>query len=222
MNNVFRNSAVQVVEMAPSSLAVNEKNRKLVGLPEYSDSEFIDVLYLSGPHPNKRIHCLAQIFLNLSKLDPRFRLVVTLPEGLYLDRVLSSFDQIGVSHLVVNVGPVEPSNILEVFSSASAVINVARLESFSNNWVEAWAFSRPLIVSDYEWARASCGDAAIYVDVFNPREAAQAIFDGVLSSRNRQSLIEEGFARLDALPSSEEKFCRYIAIIESLIELGAK
>ena len=95
------------------------------------------------------------------------------------------------------------------------MINVASLESFSNNWVEAWAANVPLITTDAEWAKASCQDAAIYVEINDPMRAANCI-DKVFSSvALRKELVENGKKILLTLPTAEQRVQQYLDIISS-------
>lgn len=214
---VFKGKDLRVVKMAPSSVVVS--SLASIGEQQWETSSSscgeVRVLYLCGPHPNKRVHLLAPLFLELSKLNDGYRLVTTLPVGDYLSLVCREFERLGISYMHENVGPVAPQEVATRLRSVDAVINVAKLESFSNNWVEAWAADLPLIATDALWSRASCGDAAIYVDVENPATSARIIHETLSSRAGRQSLIIEGRKVLLSLPTAEQRTRQYVDIIES-------
>lgn len=207
---LFKNSLVHVVKMAPSLLVTRglktcEVTRKT-----------IDIVYLAGPHPNKRIHLLADIFAQLNAQGLRFRLVTTLPERHSYTRLIADqFSKLGLGDAHQNVGTVAPEHVGALLSRVDAVINVALLESFSNNWVEAWAAKLPLIATDADWARASCEKAALYIDPENATSSALKI-TGLFENRDTaDELIHEGELQLRKLPTAEQRFEQYIQIINN-------
>ena len=218
LNGVFKGKDLRVVKMAPSQLVVDvlstESKVRLEDDLNDSDESWIDIIYLSGSHPNKRIHLLAPIFKQLVQ-NGNYRLITTLSEGSYLDTVIESFAKLGITRNHVNIGPIEPANVADVIRDAQGMINVASLESFSNNWVEAWAANVPLITTDAEWAKASCQDAAIYVEINDPMRAANCI-DKVFSSvALRKELVVNGKKILLTLPTAEQRVQQYLDIISS-------
>jgi glycosyltransferase involved in cell wall biosynthesis len=215
---VFRDKKIHVVNMAPGALIID----RLKGRKRYKKTqknyEFIDILYLSGPHQNKRIHLLPVVFKYLKNQCgvARFRLVTTMPENSdYFSYVRDSFNEIGAEDCLMNIGPISPDKVGELLICVDALINVALLESFSNNWVEAWAAKLPLITTDADWARASCGKAAIYIDPESPKESADAIFELFSCPEKMSMLTAEGDIQLTTLPTPEEKFNKYMEILKS-------
>jgi glycosyltransferase involved in cell wall biosynthesis len=220
---VFRDSVVHVVNMSPSSYFLE----CLAGsspLPVAYSAKFsadsIKILYLSGPHPNKRIHLLAEVLALLGGRARKYQLVTTLPaDSAYFQLVLDHFQQAGASDMLVNIGPVSPENVASILKAVDGVINVALLESFSNNWVEAWAARKPLIVTKAEWARSSCGDAAAYIDPNDAQSAADAIVEVFELDKHKSDLLVEGVKKLESLPSPAKKFEMYAAIINAALEI---
>lgn len=206
---LFKNSLVHVVKMAPSLLVTR-------GLKKCEDTRrTIDIVYLAGPHPNKRIHLLADIFAKLNAPRLQFRLITTLPETHnYKKQIDDQFSKRGISDAHQNIGPVAPENVGALLSCVDAVINVALLESFSNNWVEAWAAKLPLIATDADWAKASCQKAALYIDPEDATASAQKISDLFQDRNTVEELIREGELQLNTLPTAEQRFAQYMEIIE--------
>lgn len=208
----FKQSKIHVIKMTPSRLVTDAL------LPAETGRASVDILYLSGPHPNKRIHLLAEIFSELNKGANRYRLITTMPhDHSYCRLNASEFARLSISDACVNVGPINPADVGELLSKVDAIINVALLESFSNNWVEAWAAKLPLIATDAEWARASCGDAAIYIDPNDPANAAQRIIDVFDNPHALDAMRASGTKQLASLPTQEERFGQYMAIINAAL-----
>ena len=210
-SGVFKDKKVHVVNMEPSLLL--GKNRT----PDESICavEGIKVLYLAGAHPNKRIHLLSDVFKSLSKFGS-YVLVTTLPDdSSYFQDIKSRFDCLGISNCLINVGPVDPAAIAGLIGACDSMINVALLESFSNNWVEAWSFSKPLITTDAEWARASCRDAAIYVNPSDADSSALVIHKALSNPDVIRMAIENGKKNLSYLSRLGDKSSRYMSIVFS-------
>lgn len=220
IDTVFRNKVVHVVEMAPSNLVMTE----LLNTP-VSEDECMNgilpkkILYLSSPHPNKRIHLLAPVFSKLSEGDNKFELVTTLPEHhKYTRAVEQEFKRHNVSGNLKNFGPVDPINVAKLLQSVDAVINVALLESFSNNWVEAWAAKKLLITTDAEWARKSCHDSAVFIDPTQPENSARKIAAIFSSPEDLSLIVKSGEERIRQLPTSSNKTDAYKAIITKSLD----
>lgn len=207
---VFQNSNLKVIKMSPSKVVLDSLEK----ISNISRNEYIDILLISGDQPNKRIHLMASILGYLSKFDSRYRVLTTLPDGEYLKKVKFEFDNEGLGDKYKNLGTISPMNIASLLSRSSAVANIARLESFSNNWVEAWAAKLPLISTDSEWARASCMDAAIYINPEDPLRSAEVIHSALSESEKVDELVANGIRILKELPSPEQKTFEYMQIIE--------
>ncbi|WP_413505473.1 hypothetical protein [Photobacterium phosphoreum] len=203
INKTFDFNKLCVVKMAPSSI-LNE----LYELPKPKKSKIKKILYLSGPHPNKNIHKLAVIF----QYNENFKLYVTLPMGDYLEQVIKSFEYYGISEQLVNLGPVSPGDVPSIISSVDAMINIATLESFSNNWVEAWASNRLLIVIEKEYVRSSCNNAAVYIDITDGKNAARNIEHAFETSA---LYIEWGIHELSRLPSPRQRYDEFWKVINA-------
>lgn len=215
--DVFRGKDLRVVKMAPSRVVVDALS--FISSTDDSslpiESNVFDILYLSGAHPNKRIHLLAPLFKELVGYDKKYRLVTTLPNGAYLQSIVDAFYNNGISAHHVNIGSVPSGRVADVLRTVKAVMNMAKLESFSNNWVEAWAARLPLLVTDAAWAKASCSEAAIYVDIDNPSVSAKSIHSSLSSNKVVYELIESGRKMLSELPSAEQRVGQYFEIIKS-------
>jgi glycosyltransferase involved in cell wall biosynthesis len=217
---IFKGKVVHVVEMAPS-LRVTRRLAELgrEGADKRRRPAQYKILYLSGPHPNKRIHELAETFKYLNENNKKYILVTTLPsDAPYFKLVERRFKEQGILSCLENIGPVLPDSVAPLLCESDAIINVALLESFSNNWVEAWASGKPLICTDADWARASCKNAAIYIDPLKPKESSRIIIDSLDSASVINSLIRAGAGRLGELPSPKEKLDAYLSIINEAIK----
>ena len=219
----FPESRVAVVPMAVSRLV----SARTVVASVQSDFEkrlpnAFRLLFLNGPNPNKRIHFLPQLALQLARCGaPDFVFVTTMDaDETYTQTVAAEARRLGVERYFINIGPVPSSAVSSLISCVSAVCTFSRLESFSNNFTEAWAMERPLIVAKADWALAACGSGALYVNLDNLVESASEITRLMQDSSLRRRLVSSGRRRLDNHPTASEKTEMYLRIIDRVQALG--
>jgi len=211
-NKNFQGVKKHVVQMSPSKLVLSEDNldKKKYEVFNFNDSSL--VLYLSGPHPNKRIIKLIDIAKVLKEESLEFKFVLTLPESNYTKQIFNQIQSNSLNDYFINIGPVEQQDVSSLIYSVDAMINIAVLESFSNNVVEAWSMNKPLIITDDEWARESCKDAASYIDI-ESRESISTVFSNLSNADYNSQKIRKGTEMLDIMPSLEDKNRMYKDII---------
>lgn len=219
----FPENRVGVVRMAASSL-VSPSEVKLE-LREQYDKKLPNgfrFLFLSGAHPNKRLHILAELAVALRSLGNQdFVFVGTMDDAHpYTALVVSEFEKHGVGMHFANLGPVLSEDVATLIEVSDAMCNFSVLESFSNNFVEAWRMRRPLVVTDSDWARDSCGQAALYVNVDNVEETAMALERIVMDAALRHRLVTTGDNQLSSYPTAEKKTDLYLREIDKARLLG--
>lgn len=219
----FPPERVGVVRMTPSALVAPEKvvddiaRRFDATLPQG-----FRLLFLNGANRNKRLHALPSIAAQLRRLGVvQFCFVCTLPpEDRYTTEISREFVRLELSRHFVNLGPVPPQQAASLVHTVNAICTFSVLESFSNNFVEAWKMERPLVVTDADWAQDSCGNAALYLNPADAASAAEKIRQLIESPHLRQRLIEQGRMQLGCYPNVQEKLDQYFGHIESALRLG--
>lgn len=217
----FHDRIVHVVKMEPSAAVL----KSLANRPRSDWTGEMRLLALTSPHPNKRLSAMAPIMARLAAL--RSQRGATLPEFLisideahpHAKAVAAAFETVGAPPPRF-LGKIAPSDVAAQLQEVDGIVNIARLESFSNNWVEAWAAGLPLISTDADWARASCGEAAIYVDPEQPEQAAERI-DTVFSSPEKLAALDlAGDRQLSELGALGSKIERYAQVLMGTAEMS--
>lgn len=212
----FKNKKLHVVKMSPSHLVTSDTHLDTDKYTFLASNTFKNILYISGAHPNKRLHLLPELALNLKKNGLKYRFILTLPECDYSRGLYRLFIELGVEEYYLNIGPVAPKDVSSLVYHSFAMINLALLESFSNNVVEAWALNKPILIPKEEWAQASCEDAACYVKLSDINSFVAKIIE--LEDENfYKEMIEKGRLMLSKMPSITEKNEKYQQIIKSAI-----
>jgi glycosyltransferase involved in cell wall biosynthesis len=200
---VFENEAMRKRATELFKYPVNQTTLILPSVSEYKtikDIAFDEVLkkinnknfnivLLTGWHKNKNIEILPFILVELKKqgyTDVSF--VVTISENHPNSQKLRNIaEEFNVFDNIVFLDSVTPHNIPVLFEHIDGVGLFSLLESFSNNIIEAWHFEKPLFISDEEWSRSICKNAAVYVD----RNKSKDIADKIINYRADLNFQEE-------------------------------
>lgn len=97
------------------------------------------------------------------------------------------------------IGWVSKSQLRSIYDHCDACIMPSLLESLSSSYLEAMAWSRPQIVSDYPFARDTCGDAALFASN-SPRAWAQEMERLACNESMRAELVHRGHMRIAEYP----------------------
>lgn len=95
--------------------------------------------------------------------------------------------KLGVSDYIKTLGHIPNSEIGKIYLSSHIIMSLSSAEASTAVYPEAMYSKRPLIISDTDFAHASCENAALYVDPFNFTEVAEKI----LYLYNHPELISE-------------------------------
>lgn len=188
-----------------------------------ADNEF-RVLYLTSWHLNKNVHLLPAVASRLRRDGVKIRFWLSLDEAdeRVQEYVVGPAKELGVLDYFSFIGTVRPTDVSSVISSVDAIILLSQLECFSANITEAWGFGRPLVVSNLEWARAECDDAACYVDRNDPDSVASALEGLALRPDLRDHFVQKGRERLKYFNTHDSRFSQWIEFLGQINELGKR
>jgi glycosyltransferase involved in cell wall biosynthesis len=217
--SIFPEDNLRIVPAAPSAVIK----------PENVDIDYLDTLrnrfggkfiflFACGEQKNKRIQNLPNLAAKLSEDFPGFDFlfVVTIFDSCEtaLD-IVNNAKNLGVMSFFDFVGPHSDSKYCSLLEASDAVCNFAVLESFSNNFLEAWSFGKPLITTDAEWARSAADEAAVYVDLDQTACCAEQLFH-IANQSVYRDYCQRGFEQLNKYPSPEDKARMYLDILRRI------
>ena len=106
-----------------------------------------------------------------------FKIIITAPpsEVKSYNEFMINIRKYGVESMIYVIGPVKKQQLPSLYKKVDYVFLLSKLESFSNNIIESWYFKKTLVISDEEWSRSICKNAAIYVDRNNPHDIVNII-----------------------------------------------
>lgn len=176
------------------------------------------LLYLTSYYPHKNLEILVKVALRLRELKQTdFVFVTTLsPDDPDARRFLEYANRTAPDYFF-NVGHVPLSEIRSCLEESWALVMPTLLESFSGTYLEAMNAGCPILTSDRDFARAICGDAAIYFDPLDPDDIVKAIFRLRDSDDAREKLVRAGRANLARVtPGWNEVTRTYVQVLERI------
>ncbi|WP_125717071.1 glycosyltransferase [Pseudoalteromonas rubra] len=163
------------------------------------------LLTVAFPYPHKNILIYKEVVdLLLGFSDAKFVFYITVPDDYYKE----NFD--GYEDYIVNCGKIDNSQCPELYDNSDFMILPSLVECFSASYPEAMFMEKPILTSDYSFARSICQDAAVYFDPLNARDIADKIIELALDKEKQLNLISNGLNRLSDFDSPQSRFNKYI------------
>jgi glycosyltransferase involved in cell wall biosynthesis len=207
------------VTVIPNTCGDTFRTADLKPAPYPGLSENIRLLYLSAYYAHKNLEIIPHVAAVLSRRAPdrHFEFVLSLPEEA-ASKIRGLAREIGVEEFIVNMGHVLISEAVSLYQSCHICFMPSLLETFSANYPEAMATGRPLVATDLDFARAICGDAAVFFEPLSAEAAADAILDLLGNEALWYQKIENGRRVLADLPTPADRFALYVQTIRKMVE----
>jgi glycosyltransferase involved in cell wall biosynthesis len=162
---------------------------------------------MTGWHNNKNITIVPEVLKCLKDMgvnDVTFVITVDWSDVRSV-KLMKRAKEYGVSENIFFTGQISPVAIPDLISQVHIIALFSLLESFSNNIIESWYFEKPLIISDEEWSRAICDNAAVYVNRDDALNIAETIISLNADAQFKATIVQNGTIMLESYPSPSEK-----------------
>jgi glycosyltransferase involved in cell wall biosynthesis len=182
------------------------------------------LLCLSQYYPHKNLEIILEVFSRFrDEIEGCVAVLTIAPEQhRRAAKLLDRIRQAGLEQRIVNVGPIPQSELGTYFKACQALLLPTLLESFSGTYLEAMHYGLPILTSDRDFARAACGDAALYLDPRDPGSIKDAILRIKTDVHLSKDLSARGKDRLKAACTTWDKTAeRMFARIHDVLSLGA-
>lgn len=184
-----------------------------------SEQDVLKVLLPTGLASHKNVWRLPEIIERIDRQGIPVKFMLTADRHDYLDLLRSLPGGRGgadIERHIEFLGSIPPHKLQHAYDRSDAVANFSDLESFSNNYMEAWVVGRPIIASKRDFSQEICGDSAIYVEPHDPDSVATGLVALVHSAERRERMVREGRRRLSQLPSMEHRLQEINRILRSI------
>lgn len=180
-------------------------------LPAKVENEF-RWLTLTSYYPHKNLEIIPKIadLLSTNGLT-NIKFVMTLKD-------IDFKKYIGSSDLILNAGPVAPSECPDLYRECDGMFLPTLAECFSASYPEAMIMQKPIITTDFGFSRSICGEAALYYTPKNEIEALDRILKVVASKELQQELVQNGIKELKKFVTARERAQKYLEICKRYIK----
>lgn len=160
--------------------------------PHIIETDGINILYVASPSPHKNLSLIpkvAKILKDEFKVD-NFKFLVTIPSKVagVSAQILEEAKALNVEETIINVGGKSQKDLVELYESATIGFFPSALETFSATLLEYMYFNLPIVSSDKPFNKEVVGDAALYFEATNAKEAASAIYQIITNKELRETL----------------------------------
>jgi glycosyltransferase involved in cell wall biosynthesis len=174
-----------------------EATREKYQLPE----QFLFYPAITWPHKNHEVAIRALAELKHQGID--IALICTGDRTAHYPQLEKIAEQCGVRDRLKFLGFVTPVELQSIYSLATAMIFPSRFEGFGLPVLEAFQSGLPVLCARATVLPEVAGDAALFFDPDDAKDAAQAIRRLVSSPNLRAEMVRNGFARASALTISK-------------------
>lgn len=174
-------------------------------------SETTNFVMLSGVATHKNLWRLYELVNEMLRhTDSRFTFSLTVSEERFKSHLRESHvDPHVIARNFRFLGEVDPHRVQQVYNNADFAVNLSDLESFSNNYLEAWTAGVPIIASDRDFARHICQDSALFVDPHDVSASAPMICSAMHNEELKAKLVRRGRDLIKEHPNNRQ---RYLAV----------
>ena len=130
------------------------------------------------------------------------------------DTAADLIKSLGVSDMVVELGPVPYQQLHQLYSRSDIYVTPAYTETFAHPLVEAMSSGLPIAASDIPVHREICGNAAVYFPRFSAPELAEAISQLVALPADMKRMASTGSQRSQLFSWNKH--------VEEILELAAR
>lgn len=165
------------------------------------------VLFLADPYPHKNLWRLPEVLgaLEREKLPVRFLLSMNRETFLGACPSAAAIPADRIDRYFTFLGRLSPDRLQAAYDTCNVVGNISDLESFSNNYMEAWLTGRPILASDRDFARHICGESALYVEPHDPASLLAGLRRLARGEVDTAAMVRAGQEALARLPTMDQR-----------------
>ncbi|MEN3013947.1 MAG: glycosyltransferase family 1 protein [Endomicrobiia bacterium] len=154
------------------------------------------ILCVAHSHPIKNFKRMIEAIalVNQKKLDIDFVIVGLLDKKFFKE--LNTEVHLCLKKKVHFIGHVSNEKLSPFYTGAKLFLFATLHEGFGLPPLEAMACGCPVVVSNKGSLPEICGDAAVYVNPYNPEDIAEGILKVLTDENLRQQLIKKGFEQV--------------------------
>lgn len=172
------------------------------------NKNYTEVLIPGSDYWHKGYEQIIPIIVNhydfLNKYNIKF--VLTLPDDSnFLSFIIDSLGCDVYEKFIINKGVYNYRDVNDIYKSADFVFVPSNLETFSAHYLEAFCFSKPLIVTNTDFAVEICANSACVVEKNNSLSFVNSLEILIRDVSKCKALIKSGHQFLDSMYSQQHR-----------------
>ncbi|MDX4036791.1 glycosyltransferase [Aliarcobacter skirrowii] len=186
---------------------LEKDNKDFLILPKKENNEF-RLLLISHNYPHKNLKIIRDVVPLLSQYNVKFILTIS------QDDFKTLFEN---TNQIINIGPVKQSSCPSLYSQCDAMFLPTLLEVFSASYPEAMKMEKPILTSNFSFAKDVCGEAALYFNPLDATDIANKIINLIEDSDLQKELVKKGNDRLQTFETARSRAEKYLNICEEIL-----
>lgn len=191
-------------------------------LPSKAPTKIFTILIPSVYYPHKNLEIIPSVAQCLHNIvNQKVQFIFTLAyDDLGWKSIMNVAKRLNVSSLIKTLGRVPHHEIAHAYRTSDIVFLPTLLECSTAVYPETFLAEIPLVTSDLDFAHGLCGDAAAYINPFNPTNAAETIARLMTDRAMGLELAKRGRVVLaERYPSPEEKWWNQLSCIYEVADM---
>lgn len=207
-----RNRLVQQFKLPKVIVIPNAVSLDHVNVGDTKDFAFctnrIKFLCLSYYYTHKNLEVFLSLGEKIKQQALPYLIVTTIGENdnVGARKFLRAVRSLDLGDVILNIGPVSMTDVPSLYSQCDALLLPTLLESFSGTYVEAMFHRRPILTSDFDFARDICEDDAYYFNPLNPDSILDAMKQMLADPEASRIRTSRAAQRVKQMPGWGEVF----------------
>lgn len=202
--------SISVVSSKYHSIYEKDINNLML-LPDKSLGEFWFVT-ISAYYPHKKLDIINDLVQIIKKKKLNIKFVLTISEEIFQKKFKKSKDYI------LNIGPVKLEECPYIYSKVDALFLPTLVESFTASYPEAMIMRKPILTSNYSFAKTVCKDAALYFNPYDNNDVMKQIEKIYSNKELYEEIVTKALKIVEELPSSKTRANEYLKLCEKVIK----
>lgn len=186
---------------------IEEHNEYYIKLLEKVADEF-RLIYIAHNNANKNLKIINKLLSLLESDNVKF--VLTLDETSFKKLFPNQTDKI------INLGTIPHRSCPSLYRQCDALFAPTLLETFSAAYPEAMKSGKPILTSNYSFAKDICQDTALYFDPLNSEDTAKKIKMLMYDKSLQRTLAMKGSTRVKEFETARSRAEKYISLCEKI------
>jgi len=180
-------------------------------LPKKKSGEFWFIT-ISAYYPHKRLDLINDLIPLIKKEGLNIKFVLTISEDIFETKFKS------VEDYIINLGPVKLEECPYLYYNSDALFLPTLIESFTASYPESMIMKKPILTSNYSFAKTVCKNAALYFNPYDIDDIMKQIKKVYCDKKLYDDLVVEGLKIVQELPSSKDRANQYLNLCKKVVD----